>query len=376
MKVVVTGGGTGGHIYPALAVAEALKRIRPDVEARYIGGTSGPEAQIVPAAGLPFYGVTTRKLRKLLSPGTAGVLLALWKGYREAAACLREFAPEVVISTGGYVAAAAALAAARQRIPTVILAPDAVPGRTNRLVSRRATRICVWFEETARRFPAEKTVATGVPIRADIISPKSPAEARRALGLAEEPFTVLVLGGSQGAQRLNEIVLDTVVRMAKEGELHTTQILHQTGERNFQAICEAAKEKMADLGLPDPKSMCFLRAYFDSEQIPLAYRAADLVICRCGVSTLAEVTANGLPSILVPLPTAYADHQTANARAIVRGKGGILLPQDSLTPERLASTVRELRNDPERRARMSAASFALGKPDAADRVARIALTVE
>lgn len=369
MKVVVTGGGTGGHIYPALAVADALKRLQPDVEVRYIGGTSGPEAQIVPAAGLPFQGVTTRKLRRVVSPGTLGVLLAFWKGCREAAACLREFAPDALISTGGYVAGAAALAAARQRIPTVILAPDAVPGRTNRLASRWAARICVWFAETAKAFPPEKTVVTGMPIRADIISPRSPFEARRVLGLVEEAFTVLVVGGSQGAQRLNEIVVDTAAWMQKKGELGTTQILHQTGERNFQTVCEAAEAR----GLIGGGYLSL--AYFDSEQMTLAYRAADLVICRCGVSTLAEVTANGLPALLVPLPTAYADHQTANARAVVRSRGGILLPQNLLTPERLAEEIAGLRTDTARRAQMAAASRALGRPDAAEQVARMALEV-
>jgi UDP-N-acetylglucosamine--N-acetylmuramyl-(pentapeptide) pyrophosphoryl-undecaprenol N-acetylglucosamine transferase len=366
LKVVLTGGGTGGHIYPALAVAEAARRLRLEAEIRYVGGRTGMEAEIVPPTGLPFVGLTTKKLHRLLSPGTVGVLLALWKGYREALAFLRSFRPDVVIGTGGYVAAAAALAAQRLRVPTVILAPDAIPGRTNRLLARRAARICVMFEETRTAFPSGTTALTGLPIRADIVSPQSKEEARQTFGLKPGVFTVLVTGGSQGAQRLNEIVADML-----NLPVPAIQILHQTGPRNYETMVERARRQEGEGAVS-----YFPCAYFDSEKMPLAYRAADILVCRSGVSTLAELTANGLPALMVPLPTAYADHQTYNARAIERGGGGIVLPQAALTPESLAQQIEALRDEPARRAQMAEASKALGRPDAADRVVEIALDTQ
>jgi UDP-N-acetylglucosamine--N-acetylmuramyl-(pentapeptide) pyrophosphoryl-undecaprenol N-acetylglucosamine transferase len=361
IKVILTGGGTGGHIYPALAVAEAIRLREPRAEIRYIGTQGGPEAEIVPACGLSFYGVTAKKLQRLASPATVGVLLAFLRGYREAAALLRSFHPDVVISTGGYTTAATTLAAAWQGRPTIIQEYNAIPGRTNRWLSRWATRICVWFGETAAAFPADKVVTTGVPIRADAVGKMQPKEARREMGLAEEAFTLLVIGGSQGAQRINEVITHAV-ELARSG----VQIIHQTGPKNYDAVLAMARAH------PFPQERYRPVAYLDGPQLTRAYRAADLVLCRCGVSTLAEVTANGLPSILVPLPTAYADHQTANARAIEREGAGVLLPQRELTPDSLCKCVSELRNEPARLARMAEASRSLGRPDAADRVAAVA----
>jgi UDP-N-acetylglucosamine--N-acetylmuramyl-(pentapeptide) pyrophosphoryl-undecaprenol N-acetylglucosamine transferase len=356
VRIVVTGGGSGGHIYPALAVVEGLRGLDPNLDPVFVGGTQGMEAQVVSPTGIRFVGVTTRKLRKLASPSTIGVLLALAKGYGEASRFLREFRPQAVVSTGGYVAAATAIAAARRRIPVVILAPDAVPGRTNLLVSRRATRICIMFEEARAAFPADKTVLTGLPIRTGIVSKQSQACARESLGLDPGQFTILATGGSQGAQRLNGIVQATV-SMLPPG----IQLLHQVGAKNMAA----AEERPGYIAVP----------YLDADQIPRAYRAADVTICRCGVGSLAEAAANGLPMLMVPLPTAYADHQTHNARAMERGGAGILLPQPDLTPEKLVSAITELHADPPRLARMSAASRSLGRPDAAERVARIAFEI-
>lgn len=364
LKVVVTGGGTGGHIYPALAVAEAVRRMHPDAEVRYIGGKSGMETEIVPATGLPFHAVTSRKLRKVVSPSTVGVLFALLRGYREAAGYLREFAPDAVVSTGGYVAAATALAAARQGIPTLLQSQDVVPGRTNLWLSRWATRLCIWFAESAEMYAARgygaKVVQTGVPIRRGVVSETAPKAARQAFGLHEDRYTVLVLGGSQGAQRLNEIVLETAPLLAGR-----VQWLHQTGVRNLAAVQEAAAAR----NLTAPEYVP--QAFFDAAQVPLAYRAADVTVCRCGVSTLAEITANGLTGLLVPLPTAYADHQTANARAMVRAGAGIHLPQAELTAEMLRQQIESLRTDPAQQHRLAEASRAFGRPDAADRVAAL-----
>jgi UDP-N-acetylglucosamine--N-acetylmuramyl-(pentapeptide) pyrophosphoryl-undecaprenol N-acetylglucosamine transferase len=362
VKVVVTGGGTGGHIYPALAVVEAIRRLDPANEVRYIGGVTGMEAQIVPAAGVHFTGVTTKKLTKVLSPGTISVLFALFKGYREARAAMKVWKPDLAIGTGGYVAGAAIIAAAKLGSPTMILSPDAVPGRTNLLLSRWAKRIGLWLGDTASAFPTGKTLLTGLPIRSDVVSKTTVQEARTELGLREDVFTVFVIGGSQGAQRVNELVVDATGMLDS-----AVQILHQTGPKNHNDVLARMKDRSSGgaFHLPMP--------YLDSKQIPLAYRAADVVLCRSGVSTLAEGTANGRPLLMVPLPTSYADHQAFNARAIEAGGGGIHLPQLELTAESLAAVITDLRNDNAKREALAKASFALGRPQAADDVVRLAV---
>ncbi len=364
MKVVVTGGGTGGHIYPALAVAEALRRHDPGVDLHFIGGTTGPETDIVPKAGIPFLAVKSKKLRKLASVSSLGVLWALWQGYREASSFLRDYKPDVVISTGGYVAAATALAAARQKRPLITQACDAIPGRTNLWLAKYATHICVWFEDTKSYFPAGKPVATGVPLREGIVCSVSQQAARAKLGLQEELLTLLVIGGSQGARRLNELIVGTLSHLP-DG----MQILHQAGARNIEDVMKALA------GREDTRIPYVARAYLDGEQVALAYRTADIVVCRCGISTLAEVTANGIAALMVPLPSAYADHQTANAREVVKAGGGRLLPEGSLPPEELARSVSELMLNSDLRNRMSEAGRFLGRPEAANEIARIAMSI-
>jgi UDP-N-acetylglucosamine--N-acetylmuramyl-(pentapeptide) pyrophosphoryl-undecaprenol N-acetylglucosamine transferase len=361
MRVVVSGGGSGGHIFPALAVAESLRRLRPDTELLFVGGTTGMETQIVPARGMPFQAVTARKLRKVLSPSTLLVGLSLLKGFREARAHLRAFRAEAVVGTGGYVAAAAVLAGVSLRLPTVIVAPDFLPGRTNRLLARQARRICVMFEGTVGQFPADRTVVTGMPLRAGVVLPPevTKAETRcRFSGLRAAPFTILVMGGSQGAQALNERILTAAPALLDAG----AQILHQTGTRNIDAVRAEAGHLIARGGY-------YPLGFLDDAQIPAALRAADVVVCRGGISTLAENLVNGLPAIVVPLPTAYADHQTVNARALVTAGAAALLPQSELTPERIVADLLALRDDAGRQQRMTEACLRLGRRDAADAVA-------
>jgi UDP-N-acetylglucosamine--N-acetylmuramyl-(pentapeptide) pyrophosphoryl-undecaprenol N-acetylglucosamine transferase len=327
-----------------------------------VGGKEGLEARVVPAAGLTFVGITSGRVRKLVSPSTVSALFAGLKGIRDASSFLRKFRPNVVVGTGGYVASAVIQAAAKLRIPTIILEPNAASGRMNRLLAPKVTRICIAYEANQSDFPADKTVLTGVPIREGIVSDVTQDHARRELGLEPNMFTLLVAGGSQGAQSLNQIVLGAIPLLSSGA-----QVLHQTGEKNFDEV----KSQSASLSLAvryDP------RPYFGAEQMPLAYRASDAILCRCG-TTLAEVSANGIPALMVPLPSAYADHQTANAKAVERAGGGILLPQNTLTGERLAENIELLRNDEIRSQLIADASRSLGRPRAAGEVAKIAMEI-
>jgi UDP-N-acetylglucosamine--N-acetylmuramyl-(pentapeptide) pyrophosphoryl-undecaprenol N-acetylglucosamine transferase len=364
MRYILTGGGTGGHIYPAIALAEALHQLDSAADILYIGSTEGMEAKIVPDAGIAYRGVSARKLKKLIAPGTAGVVFSLIKGYVEASRLLRKFQPDVVIGTGGYVAAAVILAASKQRRPTVILEENAVPGRTNLLLAKRCTKVCISFDESRKAFPAEKTMLTGVPIRENIHQHKNKEKARGELHLDPKRFTLLVTGGSQGAQKLNTIIAETASSIDIP-----IQILHQLGVNNFQNFLRDNSARID----ANPSVQYHPVPYLDNNQAPLAYCAADLILCRCGASTLAEVAACGLPALLVPLPTAYADHQTANARAFENAGGGILLPQNTLTSEKLRFIINELYLNPSKCLSMAEASLASGKPEAGIQIASLAL---
>ncbi len=367
MRIAVSGGGTGGHIYPALAVCEGLRRARPDCELLYFGSVTGMESEIVPGTGVPYQAVTAKKLRKAASLSTVGVVLSLVRGFTEARRHMRAFRAQAVVGTGGYVAAAALLAAMSLGIPTVLLAPDAVPGRTNRLLARFARWICLVFEESAICFPAGRTVVTGLPLRAGVIAPRDlgPAEARCSLAnLRADRFTLLVIGGSQGARRLNEVVIQALPDLIRSG----SQVLHQTGSRNLEDV----KASVAALGLPENAPYSAV-AFLNDRQVPLAYRAADVILCRGGISTLSEAMANRLPAIVVPLPTAYADHQTANGAALARSGAALLCPERELDAVKLVQLLDELRANPSRLAELARASQAVSKPFAADTVAGLIL---
>ncbi len=367
MRIVVSGGGTGGHIMPALATLESLMRLCPDSESLYIGAKTGMESELVPHLGVPYQGIATDKLRKTLSLSTPKVLFSVWQGYREAITYLRAFNADIVIGTGGYVAAAAVMAGVKLGLPTLIHEGNAVAGRTNLWLSKRATRIATTFEEVVHEFPREKTVVTGLPLRKEIVAPNSitPAQARLAFnGLFPERFTLLVTGGSQGAQRLNSVVLEAVPALLSAG----IQVLHLTGRKNYEQVSVVAKAN----GLLERGGYALL-PFCDEKTMPLAWRAASAVLCRGGVSTSAEAWANGVPSILVPLPTAYADHQTANARIVERHGAGLLRPELGLTAEQLAQDVLRFQTDTAYYARLQQGVRALSSPDAADRVALEAL---
>ncbi len=368
MRVVLSGGGTGGHIMPALAVAESLQARLPNpgsLDLLYIGATTGIETRIVPPLGIPFQQVTTEKLRKTFSLSTVRVAFSLLKGYREAQTYLKAFRPDVCIGTGGYVAAATVFAAHRLSIPTFIHEGNVIPGRTNLWLSRIADRIGVTFAETAG-FPPHKVTVTGFPIRRSIRLPESvtSAHARASFPrLAPDVLTLFVTGGSQGSKAINRTLMEAVPELLAQ----KVQVIHHTGLKNFADIeAEAHRRDLSEGYLP--------LAFLDGTQMAQAYRAADALLCRGGISTLAESLAERLPLLIVPLPTAYADHQTHNARALEKGGAAKLLPESSLTSASLFAEVLALRNSEARHAMREACSHLL-RPDAADTIAELVLTL-
>jgi UDP-N-acetylglucosamine--N-acetylmuramyl-(pentapeptide) pyrophosphoryl-undecaprenol N-acetylglucosamine transferase len=367
MNILLAGGGTGGHVYPGLAIAEALRRRDSSARVLFVGSRAGMEASLVPASGVPFVGLAVRPPRSrapwrlVVSAASVGVGLA------QAFGVVARFRPDVVIATGGVAAVPSVIVAAVTNVPVVVLEGNALPGRTNRTLARYSRVIAVSSDEAAARLPAGRTVMTGLPIRREAYT-ATREDGLAAFGLDRGRKTVLIIGGSQGAARLNAAAEETVRRLASRGDL---QVLHQVG-RGWSGVARAptgAPLQVAQPPGPSPLegTIRYLRVPY-IQHIGAAYACADLVVSRCGANALAEITANGRPSILVPYPFAADDHQTWNASAVVAAGGAVLIPDAQLTGERLAGAITDLFDTPGRLEAMAASARSHGRPDAADRV--------
>jgi len=357
VRVVLTGGGTGGHIYPALAIAAELGAGRV---VGYLGTDRGLEARVVPEAGIPFFAVPATGVLGRSAVGMARGGVQAVRGLARALGLLGQLRPDIVVGTGGYVTGPVGVAAAMLGLPLFILEENARPGLTNRLLARAARRVAVPWAEAAQGFPGgvrTKVVVTGNPVRREIVAVDG-AAARKVLGLPARDPVVLVVGGSQGAEALNDAVLALATGAGTWPP--GAALLWATGPRYFPRV-EAA------LGRSAP----FARAVPYLDDMPSAYAAADLVIARAGAMTVAELTARGVPAILVPSPNVTGDHQTANARVLTERGAAVLLPERHLA--RLGQAVRELVADAGRRRAMAEASRALGRPDAAATLADLVL---
>lgn len=346
-RVALTGGGTGGHIYPALAIASALGA---EAELLYLGSPTGIEARLAPAAGVRFVGVPSGGI---LGKRAADRVRSVWlaaRGVGTARRALRAFGPQVVVGTGGYVAGPVCFAAWLLGVPVVILNEDAVPGLTNRLLARFARRLLVPHEAAARGFGAHRGLrVTGNPVREEVLA-ATREEGLERFGLDAGRPTVLVTTGSLGAEPVNRAVDDWL----SGGEV-LCQVIWATGPSHYAR--HARHEG------PGVRVVPYLEA------IGAAYAAADLVICRAGAMTLAEVTARGLPAILVPSPHVVRGHQLRNARAIEEGGAAVVIEEGRLTGASLGAAVGELLGDAGRREEMAARSLALGRPRALERIA-------
>ncbi|HOJ20202.1 MAG TPA: undecaprenyldiphospho-muramoylpentapeptide beta-N-acetylglucosaminyltransferase [Armatimonadota bacterium] len=357
MKIFLTGGGTGGHVCPAIAIAEALKQAGHEV--LFVGTRGGLEARAVPAAGYPIVHLPSRPVSRKLSPDALLSLAVTGAGVVAAARLLARERPNAIASTGGYAGAALGFAAAILRVPALLFEPNAIPGRTTLLLSRWARRIAVAYAECGPRFGAQaeaRVVLTGTPVRPDI-GGGDPVAAREAFGLDPNRPTLLVVGGSAGARSINNAVIAAAPALLDAG----AQILHQTGRANIEGV-KAATAHLAGRGYVPVDYL---------ENMGTAYAAADLILCRSGASTIAEVTTCGLPAVMVPYPYAVGDHQTYNARALADAGAGRIIPDRELTPEGLADAVLFYLNNREACQRASAASRSLARPDAAASIVRL-----
>lgn len=361
MRVILTGGGTGGHVYPALAVAAALREAataeRP-VELLFVGPGSRGEEELVHRAGLRFEPVRAGALRVAAPWNLARGLFNLMLGTIQAARAVGRFRPDVVLATGGYASVPVALAARLRGRPLVVYLPDLVPGLAVRVLARLAHRVAATASPTLARLPSGKTVVTGYPVRPGFLEAER-QEGRRRLGLDPQRPTLFVSGGSQGGRSINRAVADQLSRLVE-----LWQVVHVSG-RSDHAWLGQARERLPD----DRRSAYHLHAYLHDE-MPWAMAAADLAVMRAGGSTLGELTALGLPAILVPYPYA-GGHQQANARYLEDLGGAAVLEDADLS--HLFERVREVLDDRPRLESMSAALRAAARPEAAREIARLVL---
>lgn len=352
-RILISGGGTGGHIFPALSIAAALKRRNPDAKILFVGALGRMEMERVPAAGFEIVGLPVAGFDRKRLWRNVSVLFKLWKSMLKARKIVRDFKPQIAIGVGGYASGPTLKAAQKAGVPTLVQEQNSYPGVTNKILGKNADAICTAYEKAADFFPPERIILTGNPVRAALLNVEmTPEDAKRALGFDPARPLVLVVGGSLGARTINTSIaggLDTLL----DGN---TQILWQTG-RSGEEIGKKAVE-----GRSDVKATPFI------SDMATAYRAADLVVSRAGAGTISELQLLGKPTVLVPSPNVAEDHQRKNALALVdRGAAEMIL--DSEAPAQLPGAIARLVADPAARDRLAANILKMALPDSDEKIA-------
>ena len=349
LRVLVSGGGTGGHIFPAVSIANEVRRRHPDAEILFVGAEGRMEMQRVPAAGYDIKGLPVAGFDRKRLWRNFVVLGKLWRSLRMANGILRDFRPDIAVGVGGYASGPMLKAAQRHGIPTLLQEQNGYPGVTNKLLAKKADAICVAYDNMERWVPADRIVMTGNPVRAAITAvTATPAEAKKALGFDPERPLVLSVGGSLGARTVNEAIEAAIPYIEKSG----AQLLWQTGKL-YADDCAAKAQ-----GHPDVHASAFI------DDMAMAYRAADLVVSRAGAGTISELELVGAPVILIPSPNVAEDHQRKNAMALV-AKGAAVMIEDAVAKNRLGAELERLLADADARRSMSQAIKDLARPDAA-----------
>ncbi|MCQ4873352.1 undecaprenyldiphospho-muramoylpentapeptide beta-N-acetylglucosaminyltransferase [Butyricimonas paravirosa] len=335
-KVIVSGGGTGGHIFPALSIANALKRLDKDIEILFVGAEGKMEMEKVPEAGYKIVGLPVRGLQRKLTLGNLKVLWNLWRSLRKAKRVVREFKPDVVVGVGGYASGPIGKVATNAGIPLVLQEQNSYAGVTNKLLAKKAARICVAYEGMERFFPKDKIIFTGNPVRKDLLNAiNERAEGTAFYGLDPNKKTVLITGGSLGAGSINKAMVRWLDRIAT---WENVQVIWQCGSYYHKELEVRLKDRLPE----NVKFMPFLK------RMDLAYACADLVVARAGAGTISELCLLGKAVVLVPSPNVAEDHQTKNAMALVNKQAAVMI-KDSEVIEQLGEVMnRLLQNDQER----------------------------
>lgn len=359
-RIVLTGGGTGGHIYPALALCRYLQKQYPNLEVLYIGTEKGLESTIVPKAGLRFEAINIQGIKRSLSLENLKTLWLLFNSASKARQILKDFKPDIVIGTGGYVAAPVIYAAHKLGIPTIIHEQNSVVGLTNKWLSRYSDRIAVAFEDAFSDFKkyADKTILVGNPRGQEVIEePVDRNILKDQFDLDPDKATVLIFGGSRGAPSINQAAFDAM----NYWQDVPYQVIIATGTEHYDTFMQRAQLSYEDF----PQNIKIV-PYID--QMPTVFQAVDLVVCRSGATTLTELTALGIASILIPSPYVTNNHQEHNAKALADRGAAEMIYQAELTGETLSQKVEQLMINEEQRTNMAHLAYELGIRDANTRL--------
>lgn len=353
-KVMLAGGGTGGHLFPAIALAEELKRRKPDVEILFVGTKRGLEAKLIPQMGYRLLFLEVRGLRRKVDVRNLLFFYYLARSLRQAKSILEIEKPDVVVGTGGYVSGPPLYCARRLKIPTIIQEQNSYPGLTTRWLAKGADKVFLAYPESKRYFKRQNNLeVVGNPVRCDF-NQIDKAQAKKSMKIDQNKKVILILGGSQGSVALNQSILENLALLEGQSWL---QIIWQTGERDYSRI-----KATLDLKNLPITAMSFI------QDMGTAYAACDLVVSRAGALTLSEITLCGKPSLLIPYPHAAADHQRHNAEALVKAGAANMIFERDLPGQNLVKRMLGLAQDQKKLESMSAQSIKLGKPDSLHRI--------
>ncbi|WP_407307442.1 undecaprenyldiphospho-muramoylpentapeptide beta-N-acetylglucosaminyltransferase [Desulfosporosinus sp. SB140] len=359
MRVMLTGGGTGGHIYPALAIAKGILARDPETKILYVGIHDGMEARLVPEAGVDFAGISGKGLPRKLSLETFKVLGESCKAFWQTKQLLRKFHPDLVVGTGGYVSGPVVLSAALFNIPTMLHEQNALPGITNRLLARIVRRVMVTFPESIARFGVKKKLElVGLPVRPDV-GQVTRRNGARHFGLLPDRLTLLVTGGSRGARTLNQAMSMVLEHLVRRSDI---QVIWATGKTTYQETIAQLEERGIPWKNPHWRVVEYLK------DMPEALACSDLFIGRAGAASLAEIQVAGVPSLLIPYPFAAENHQEHNAQAMVQAGAARMILDKELNGERLWKEVDELISNPSILKEMGIASRTLAQPQALNKI--------
>ena len=361
-KVIISGGGTGGHIFPALSIANALKRLDKDIEILFVGAEGKMEMEKVPEAGYKIVGLPVRGLQRKLTLSNLKVLWNLWRSLKKAKRVVQEFKPDVVVGVGGYASGPIGKVAANAGIPLVLQEQNSYAGVTNKLLAKKAAKICVAYEGMERFFPKEKIIFTGNPVRKDLLNAANErAEGIAFYGLDANKKTVLITGGSLGAGSINKAMVRWLEKIAG---WKNVQVIWQCGSYYHKELEEQLKGRMPE----NVKFMPFLK------RMDLAYACADLVVARAGAGTISELCLLGKAAVLVPSPNVAEDHQTKNAIALLNKQAAVMV-KDAEVVERLGEVMERLLQDDGERKSLSDHILTLAMKNSDEVIAREILKI-
>lgn len=355
-RIIVSGGGTGGHIFPALSIAQALKRMDKEVEILFVGAEGKMEMEKVPEAGFPIEGLPVRGLQRRLTLENVRVLINLWKSLRKAKKIIRRFQPDAVVGVGGYASGPIGRVAAKAGIPLVLQEQNSYAGVTNKLLGKKARKVCVAYEGMERFFEASKIVFTGNPVRKDLLNTETKREeGYRFYGLDPQKKTILVTGGSLGAGTLNKMLLQHLPELK---EWQDVQVVWQCGSYYYGKLSRELEGELPE----NVKLMAFLK------RMDLAYACADVVVARAGAGTISELCLLEKAAVLIPSPNVAEDHQTKNALALVN-KQAALMVKDADAADRIIPVLAGLLQEEEKRRELSRNIACLAVRDSDEKIA-------